>query len=1023
VGVNVSRSLVSSLPRSFHQVAVCATYTLLLTLLAGSSFSEIRYVDSRYVDGGSHCQSCAFSEGQAQGYVPSLRDCLNEPEGQSTHTVYDSMLSASIACRNGGSADEIIIQPGTWTGLGRNVYLNLEGMKGVLRGATGNPEDVIIDAGETAFIFEIGINAEVSFCDLTFKNGVAPRMYGAGGVTYRQNAKGLVKGCIFRGHFTEQENSGAALLVGNEANVIVEDCVFDENGVAHRAGAIFVYESRSSFTMRRCIVRDNVADVVVAADSTAGLFIEHSTGFLVEDCIFLNNLVKRCPLESGACIRAYRADGTVRSSLFHSNHDASQFGAGVFRLQPNSAGITISGCTAYNNSADKDGGGVLRSSEGGSDAKLSIEDSIFCSNRMTGNQPSGGSGAGGLYVYREVDARISRCKIFNNSAWHGGGNIVVRRDSHATIEFSEIYGGVCEGGSQGAGNIYVIQGAGSVANSLTLQNCVIAKGANYADDGAEGIVTNSPQDSIVTVNSIVWPETGGISYDENAGSISFSYCDVRGGAPGSGNIDADPQFLSLVENNFYLKDASPCRDTGIDSIYSMALKDMLGQYVTDNSGNALYGHLDMGAYEFVFSYENDRDRDGLSDGDEYYAYGTDLDTADTDSDGLLDGYEIHLGTDPKKLDTDADAMPDGWEEAYGLDPLTDDGGSDPDGDGVTNLDEYLAGRHPTNGEPDAPILIWPEDGRQDVELSPELQTSGFLDSDGDFLSETRWQISTAKHDFSSNACIFDIYTTQHLTSLRVPELILNTNTVYYWRASFYDHRQAASEWSDIQSFSTVVADEDDSDGNGIPDNQEMDDPDIDLDANGVSDLNQDDMKIINVHAGDISVGVKSDAEVEAIAWTDPETILDSRNKPDEFPYGLIAFRVKVNDVGDYADVTVYLSEALPEDTQWYKYEPINGWYNYSGHATLNSDGRSISLQLKDGGDGDADGVANGSIIDPLGPAFDNTAPSPMAEDQSGGSGSQGADNRNESGGGAGCFIATVLRPLCFLPGQEGCGNR
>jgi hypothetical protein len=42
------------------------------------------------------------------------------------------------------------------------------------------------------------------------------------------------------------------------------------------------------------------------------------------------------------------------------------------------------------------------------------------------------------------------------------------------------------------------------------------------------------------------------------------------------------------------------------------------------------------------------------------------------------------------VDSDDDGMPDdAWEEAHGLDPTRDDSIADRDGDGYTNLEEYL----------------------------------------------------------------------------------------------------------------------------------------------------------------------------------------------------------------------------------------------------------------------------------------------------------------------------------------------
>ncbi|MBU1910213.1 MAG: hypothetical protein KJ726_09200 [Verrucomicrobia bacterium] len=93
-----------------------------------------------------------------------------------------------------------------------------------------------------------------------------------------------------------------------------------------------------------------------------------------------------------------------------------------------------------------------------------------------------------------------------------------------------------------------------------------------------------------------------------------------------------------------------------------------------------------------------------------------LEHPDGDGDGLLDPEEAAVGTLPGDADTDGDGLPDGYEfYTETLDPLTDNG-PDVDGDGALNGDEWIAGTDPLagasfpwigwNGAAEGMVLYW-----------------------------------------------------------------------------------------------------------------------------------------------------------------------------------------------------------------------------------------------------------------------------------------------------------------------------
>jgi hypothetical protein len=129
--------------------------------------------------------------------------------------------------------------------------------------------------------------------------------------------------------------------------------------------------------------------------------------------------------------------------------------------------------------------------------------------------------------------------------------------------------------------------------------------------------------------------------------------------------------------------------------------------------------------------------------------------------------------------------------------------------------------------------------------------------------------------------------------------------------------------------------------------------------------------------------------IDVIEIISTAVILDQENKPTKFLYGLFSYRLRLNQVGVSVLVTIYYSDDISGSDRFFIYDTVNGWQDHTQYTTFNPDGHSVTIELRDGGQGDSDGVANGIIVDPGGVTdFASTA---------------GLD----AGLGGGCFVATA----------------
>ncbi|MCE7736967.1 MAG: hypothetical protein GPJ54_18930 [Candidatus Heimdallarchaeota archaeon] len=100
----------------------------------------------------------------------------------------------------------------------------------------------------------------------------------------------------------------------------------------------------------------------------------------------------------------------------------------------------------------------------------------------------------------------------------------------------------------------------------------------------------------------------------------------------------------------------------------------------------------------------DTDGDGITDGWELthqLNFKIDDSKSDPDEDGLNNLEEFEANTNPYSSDTDGDNIPDLYEVKNNLDPTIYDSDKDLDNDGITNLDEYLLGFNPMKKDTDS----------------------------------------------------------------------------------------------------------------------------------------------------------------------------------------------------------------------------------------------------------------------------------------------------------------------------------
>ncbi|MBN1826990.1 MAG: right-handed parallel beta-helix repeat-containing protein [Candidatus Eisenbacteria bacterium] len=219
----------------------------------------------------------------------------------------------------------------------------------VLRGATGDPEDVIIDADSLGrVLYCVGLDSSTVVSGLTLFGGY--HVNGAG--MYCSGSDMTIRSCIFSWNVASGGGGGLRVY---ECDPLIRDCVFDVNDALSGGGVSFV---RSSSLMDSCEIVWN--DAV----SGGGVHL-HESEPSIRSCTFTENEAT----SSGAGIFSYSSEPVLTNVILAFNDG----GAAVYCS--GTGGPTLDCCDVYGNEGG-DYVGCLSGMEG-TDGNFS-GDPYFC---------------------------------------------------------------------------------------------------------------------------------------------------------------------------------------------------------------------------------------------------------------------------------------------------------------------------------------------------------------------------------------------------------------------------------------------------------------------------------------------------------------------------------------------------------------------------------------------------------------------------------------------------------------------
>lgn len=450
--------------------------------------------------------------------------------------VPDEVASIQAAVDSAAFSDTVLVACGTY-------FEHDIVMKGgiTLRGETGAPDCVIIDAQGLGRVFECNNLVErVYFRGLTITGGysVVGWFEALGGGVRCLNSGLDFRDCTFTGN-TARIGGG----IGYSGSfVTLTNCTFDANSADHQewagGGALWCRDSVGA--LQDCTFTDNTAYSLANPDDPGdggAVFMNHSQ-VTVADCTFTGNTT------GAGAGGLYSVDADQALIIrCHFEDNWAVYGAGVYLEQ---SYATLQECTFRANSAVM--GGAM---DIGRYSDAEIIDCDFIDNESIPWE-------GGAIACWRSTVLIRGCLFQGNmGAYHGGA--LALGESYPTVEECVFIANETPGRG---GAISCLANVDLVVNSCTMVGNSAAAGSGLSVDELTTVtvqqtiiafaplgesVVETDENSLTLTCSNIYGNTGG----DWVGSIS----DQLGVA---GNIAVDPMFCDLGNNNLALYADSPC---------------------------------------------------------------------------------------------------------------------------------------------------------------------------------------------------------------------------------------------------------------------------------------------------------------------------------------------------------------------------------------------------------------------------------------------------------------------------------